>query len=96
MITAKYRTYLKSPQWDRRRLATLARAGYRCERCGAKAPLQAHHLTYKNIFNERPQDLKALCFPCHQWVHMTWWQKTGILIYRAIKWIIKRMMGLKI
>lgn len=88
MITAEYRNYLKSPQWDQRRRTALAHAGYRCERCGANAPLQVHHLTYKRVFREHPGDLQALCFPCHRWAHMTWQRKLAILIFRAIKGLL--------
>lgn len=96
MITAEYRNYLKSPQWDERRRAALGRARYRCERCGANAPLQVHHLTYKRIFRERPDDLQALCFPCHRWAHTTWWQKIGALIIRGVKWATTRVIGIKV
>lgn len=92
MITAEYKAYLKSPQWDRKRRKALFDAGYHCERCGKAKPLQAHHLTYKRIFNEKPEDLQALCFDCHRWVHRPAWQKAIILTYRALKYIIRKLL----
>lgn len=86
-MTTAYRTYLKTPEWDGRRRQALYDAGYRCERCGAASPLDVHHLTYRNIFNEAPEDLQALCRPCHNWIHMVWWQKAAILSVRVLKWV---------
>lgn len=87
-ISPEYRSYLKSPEWDERRQETLRRADYRCERCGKDAPLQAHHLTYKNIFNEPLEDLQALCFDCHKWQHMAKWLKVVIITCRIIKRVV--------
>jgi 5-methylcytosine-specific restriction endonuclease McrA len=78
-ISTKYRQYLQSsPQWDDLRRTALYRAGYRCERCGKAAPLQVHHLNYRNIFNESQADLQALCFSCHRERHFMIWRLFGI------------------
>jgi len=58
--------YYLSPEWEGKRLAALHRARYRCESCGnPNPPLQAHHLTYAHLYNERPEDLRVLCLKCH-------------------------------
>lgn len=93
-ITAEYQTYLRSPKWDKVRRQALYDARYRCERCGISAPLQVHHLTYRNIFNEKPQDLQALCFSCHKWVHIATWQKAAIISFRAARWFFRWAIGL--
>lgn len=66
MWKGSYPEYLKTDHWLARRSEAKRRAGYRCEECGAKhVRLEVHHLTYKNIGAERPEDLQVLCRPCH-------------------------------
>lgn len=65
-----YLRYLWSARWQQKRRAVIERAGYKCERCGArKDKLAVHHKTYANLFDEQPEELEALCFPCH--AHVT-------------------------
>jgi 5-methylcytosine-specific restriction endonuclease McrA len=58
------------------RSAVRLRAHGRCEKCGAKARLEIHHLTYdyspsELIFGrEMPDDLQALCRRCHHQAHI--------------------------
>ena len=43
------------------------RAGYRCERCGARYPLELHHIgghVDRSLFNAQ-----VLCIPCHTKIH---------------------------
>jgi hypothetical protein len=60
-----YVAYLKSPVWAARRTEALQQAGGHCQRCGAPAR-EVHHLTYERVGAERPEDLQALCAPCHR------------------------------
>lgn len=64
-----YREYLNGGHWKRKRLEILERAGWRCEQCGAYGPLEVHHLTYERLFEERNEDLIALCPNCHERMH---------------------------
>jgi hypothetical protein len=57
--------YYKSPEWETVRVFALHRANHRCERCGSAGVLQVHHVTYDNLYNEKPEALEALCKPCH-------------------------------
>lgn len=67
---ANYYAYLRSPEWERKRDEVLARAGYRCEQCGAVSVyLQVHHLTYANLYHEPLNDLLCLCETCHKERH---------------------------
>lgn len=68
-MTEKYRKYLLSPKWKKKKLALFKRRGYKCERCGDTKKLHVHHLTYKNIYKERQKDLKILCAKCHRRAH---------------------------
>lgn len=61
-----YLAYFNSPDWRRKRNAALQRAGYRCNRCGSKRDLQAHHLTYDRLGAELDSDLEVLCLICHE------------------------------
>jgi 5-methylcytosine-specific restriction endonuclease McrA len=61
----RYRAYLESAAWEKRRALVLERAGHRCEVCGAEPPLHVHHLTYERCFREPLSDLKAVCPECH-------------------------------
>ena len=58
--------YYNSEEWQEKRLVVLHRAKYQCEKCGANLKLDIHHLTYKNLYHEPPEDLMALCRACHE------------------------------
>ncbi len=58
--------YYKSEEWQTKRLFALHRAGHRCDNCASNLKLEAHHLTYENLYNERPEDLTVLCPKCHK------------------------------
>lgn len=62
--------YLRSDAWTLKRTSVLVRAGGWCEQCGARRPLEVHHLTYLRLTREDPEkDLMALCRDCHQREH---------------------------
>jgi hypothetical protein len=61
-----YDEYLLTPEWRDRRLAALARAGYRCQLCYSAGPLDVHHRTYERRGEELDSDLIALCRDCHR------------------------------
>jgi len=84
-ITAEYRQYLRSPEWNARRRKALYKAGYRCEQCGKAKPLQVHHLTYERIFNEHQADLQAVCFLCHEWIHAGLLKRIWIIIKKTFE-----------
>lgn len=65
-----YKDYLKSPEWNRTRIAALKRAGFTCQICNANnTVLNVHHRTYERLACERPADLIVLCQPCHEIFH---------------------------
>ena len=65
----KYKDYLASDQWAKIKIELLEYRGAFCERCGNDNFLQVHHKTYKNVFNEEPEDLEILCKSCHEEEH---------------------------
>lgn len=66
----QYRAYRETPEWRERAEAAKARFGGRCALCDAAGPLEAHHRTYANIYDEPPEDLTALCSDCHRAYHL--------------------------
>ena len=49
------------------------RAAGKCEQCGLRAWLQAHHLHYRTVGFEEAWDLAMLCAPCHRMAHRPPW-----------------------
>lgn len=65
----KYRNYLKSDAWAQLKIDLYNQRGRNCEICGSSRRLEVHHLTYKNVYKEEPEDLLILCRKCHQQEH---------------------------
>jgi len=63
-----YRKYLESEAWIKLRCDIITIRGDRCERCGRRG-IHVHHLSYKNIGHEEPEDVILLCGTCHQKEH---------------------------
>jgi len=64
-----YETYIASDEWKAKRAIIMKRADGWCEGCGKRRAAQVHHKTYRHLFKEQPEDLIALCVPCHQKKH---------------------------
>jgi len=59
----------RTSRWIRHiRPRALARAGFKCEKCGARLVLDVHHRD-ENPFNNAAQNLIALCHRCHVDAH---------------------------
>ena len=66
---AKYRAYLKSQDWSRKRVKKFQRSQW-CAICGSDERLQVHHLFYRPQLKEAQQsDLRILCDRCHKIGH---------------------------
>ncbi|WP_439132390.1 HNH endonuclease [Polaribacter sp.] len=68
----EYLKYLNSKEWKEKRDTVLKLRGRSCERCKANLKgkiADIHHKTYKNIFNEKLDDLEILCRKCHKKEH---------------------------
>ena len=64
----KYTRYLKSPEWEAKRMEVLTRDDGLCQTCG-KMATQVHHITYKRATAEPLGDLVSLCSGCHALEH---------------------------
>jgi hypothetical protein len=69
MPTKRYLTYITSPQWAARRREHLDLCDHWCEICHTRRAIQVHHWSYERLGNESPQDLCAVCVPCHWRIH---------------------------
>lgn len=70
----RYDLYLLTSTWREKADKRLGIDKYKCQMCGCEGtpqnPLQVHHLTYHNIYNENiDKDLVTLCKVCHTHVH---------------------------
>ena len=65
----QYTAYLQTPEWKRRAEAAIRAAGGLCTVCRIRKATQAHHLAYDRVGHEMPEDLRAVCVPCHQVEH---------------------------
>ncbi len=66
---AAYEAYLRSPEWQAKRVQALARALNRCQVCNVGTRLDVHHRTYERFGDEDLDDLTVLCRPCHEIFH---------------------------
>ena len=74
MFYSSYEEYLNSAEWKQKAKGRARIDNYRCTMCGCEGtmnnPLQCHHITYRNIYNENTyKDLLTLCRNCHESVH---------------------------
>lgn len=67
--TARYRTYIASPAWARKRAQYFAVHGKQCQACTATTNLHLHHASYDHLGDEPLHDLVGLCETCHHLVH---------------------------
>ena len=72
----KYRLYLQSDKLKKIAEKRMQIDGYRCQCCESKGttqnPLEVHHLSYANLYNEENrvyEDLVTLCHLCHKSTH---------------------------
>lgn len=68
MVNEGYKKYINSKQWYRKRERWLELADYECQWCSnTQTVLQIHHLTYKNFYHEKDEDVIVLCRACHKY-----------------------------
>lgn len=92
MNSDEYRAYLRTEEWRERRAACLKEAEYRCYVCGGTKKLQAHHLTYGWVGQERPEDLVCLCDGCHGECHVAFGGDVGTMLkFKERKELVRGM-----
>ncbi len=68
-LNEKYKPYLQSFKWIKKRDLVLKRDNYICQACLINKANQVHHLTYKNVFDEPLFELISICKLCHDKIH---------------------------
>jgi len=68
-MTINYKDYLESDDWQDQRKRALHLANHKCQICGGRFILQAHHKTYERLGEEKDEDLIILCQQCHKAMH---------------------------
>jgi 5-methylcytosine-specific restriction endonuclease McrA len=65
---ARARTVYTSAAWQRARLAALTRDRFACTSCGARAPLDVHHIEPLGQGGQpyELENLETLCRTCHR------------------------------
>lgn len=74
----RYQKAIHSPHWRAIRVIVLRRARGLCEWCQEPtARFQLHHITYKRLGKEWPDDVVALCRGCHErhHYHRDFWKR---------------------
>ena len=65
----EYAKYIKTKQWKTLASNTKEKANNKCIFCESTKRLLAHHRTYKNLYNEKENDLICVCNKCHIALH---------------------------
>jgi hypothetical protein len=70
LCTMAYKAYLRTPEWQQRRLEKLKAANYTCQGCEWQGlPLEVHHRCYDRRGDELTEDLTVYCRACHEKQH---------------------------
>lgn len=64
-----YEDYLRSAEWQEKRIPVMERAKGKCEVCELNEATDVHHNTYDRLGAELPEDLNAVCSFCHNVLH---------------------------
>lgn len=67
LMDKNYKEYLSSETWQQKREEIKLRANGCCEKCGEEIGNKGigHHENYENLFNEKLEDLKYICWSCN-------------------------------
>lgn len=68
-VVTSYKDYLKTEHWKLTKKSFLVTVKHNCMKCGIKEKLEVHHITYKDLGNEKNNQLSLLCRSCHQNTH---------------------------
>jgi hypothetical protein len=66
---ARYAAYLRSPGWQRKRMAVLKRDNGICQACLVRTATEIHHLSYEHLGAEFAFELVSVCAVCHERLH---------------------------
>lgn len=87
-VIPKYKDYIRSHQWRRRRAEYYKKHVKECVVCKSQRSIGLHHMTYKNLGREMDEDLVALCWPCHEKFHEKY--SRGNIFHQTQEYIIEQ------
>lgn len=62
----RYEQRISNAEWKTLKRKVAEQRGDRCERCGGEGvSLELHHVHYRTLGNEKPEDVELLCRECH-------------------------------
>lgn len=62
----RYQKHISGTQWKALRRQVIEQRGSLCERCGKESTaLSLHHIHYRSLGSEQPEDVELLCAECH-------------------------------
>ena len=64
-----YPQYLRTDEWQNKRIEVIKRCKNICEECNFEKVDDIHHITYKNVGNEKLYELIGVCRACHAMLH---------------------------
>jgi hypothetical protein len=65
-----HKAYIRSTHWKKRRALYYQGHDRKCGICGSHEAIELHHHHYRNLGNERDEDLTPLCQFHHYLVHV--------------------------
>lgn len=79
MTHEEYRSYLQSPDWQKRKAERIRVDGGVCQMCLSAPATEVHHLNYYNMGDESIMtDLVSVCHPCHMKIHNLMTRATAV------------------
>jgi hypothetical protein len=64
----KRKMYYRSREFTERKAPVIERSKGICERCHKRPGELVHHLHYRSLYNEQPEDMQHWCKGCHDFV----------------------------
>lgn len=64
-----WENYYWSEHWRQIRALVLMRDKYLCQSCFSERATQVHHVSYKDLWSEKMEDLMSICKTCHDRFH---------------------------
>lgn len=82
-----YPDYFKTPHWHALKQEYLWKRGAVCHVCGIWSKLLIHHISYANLFAEKPyRDFYIVCFDCHTKCHF--WTQFRLKVPLRTSWLL--------
>lgn len=80
-IIFDYQEYRKSGHWRLLRKKALERLGRKCSVCGSidEQKMTVHHLSYRNLGQERSDEVVVMCQDCHEYFHFCVWYRLSTI-----------------